>query len=247
MSENQGRTLEELERLNVMNMYDHELAHIIQSMQWTGYHKWGFRIYRCTYSDDEAWLRYVQYIKDQTISTLNFYGQQSLLEKYLDIQVVEVLELDGASKPHVKSLFADWAETHRRTEQGGPGSATTFAERMPRFNYCVYVDQACLDTLLTREKWSRELEQGDAEKETEMPPSVVCVVIDANCKPEGEGMDGYEPVEGCTRYFPGWTYCIIDLLTTLYDQLHFEDMSRGLDLYERPPGVPEDPDLRMPL
>ena len=54
MSENQGRTLEELERLNVMNMYDHELAHIIQSMQWTGYHKWGFRIYRCTYSDDEA-------------------------------------------------------------------------------------------------------------------------------------------------------------------------------------------------
>lgn len=247
MSENQERTLEDLEWIDALTMCDHELGHIIQSMQWTGHHKWGFRIYRCTYSDDEAWLRYVQYIKDQTISTLDLHDQRSLLEKYFDMQVVEGPELDGASKPYVKSLFADWAETHRRTEKGGPGSANTFATKMPRFNYCVYVDQACLDTLLTREKWDRELEQGDVEKETEMPPSVVCVVIAANCKPEGEGPDGYEPVEGCTRYFPGWMYCLIDLLTTLYEQLHFEDMSRGYDMYERPPGIAEDPDLRMPL
>lgn len=77
---------------------------------------------------------------------------QFLLEKYLDIQLVEDPQLDGALKPLIRSLFAERAERDRQTENGGPGSETFFGKMMPRFNYCVYVDQACIDTLLAREK-----------------------------------------------------------------------------------------------
>lgn len=214
-------------------------------MQQTGHHKWGFVIYRCTYSDDEAWLRYVQYVKDTTINKLDFYGQQFLLEKYLDIQVVEDPQLDSALKPYIRSVFAERAERDRQPEHGGPGSETFFGKMMPRFNYCVYVDQACLDTLPARERWELEREQGGHERE--MPPSVVCAVIDTDCEPGGEGEDRYEPVEGCTRYYPGWMYSAVDKLTTLYDRLHIQELTDDEQCYERPPGVAITTGQRMPL
>ncbi|KFA60020.1 hypothetical protein S40285_08764 [Stachybotrys chlorohalonatus IBT 40285] len=246
MSGYQGWTLEEHEKITPLNIRDNDLNHIIQGMQQTGFHKWGFVIYRCTYSDDDAWRRYVQYIRDETIRALDFLGVQFLLEKYFDIEVVEDRDqLDGASKPLVKSLFADRAARDRQTEQGGPGTATSFAKMIPRFNYCVYVDQACLDTLLKREEWDREFEQGGHQ--TEAWPFVICAVIDTDCDPEGEGREGYEPVEGCTRYFPGWMYCVVDFLPGLYNRLHFEELTDGYRTYERPPAVPNADGQRMPL
>lgn len=246
MSDYQGWTLEEHEQIHPFNVLDHQLGLIIQGMQQTGFQKWGFLVYRCTYSDDEAWLRYVQYIRDKTIANLDHLGQRFLLEKYLDIQVVEDRnQLDGASKSQVRSLFADWAENHRQTEQGGPGMASRCAKMIPRFNYCVYVDQACLDTLLAHEVWQREREEGGHKRE--LPPRVVCAIIDTDCEPEGEGQEGYEPVEGCTRYFPGWMYCRLDFTTSLYNRLHAEELTQGPQEYERPPVVPKARGQRMPL
>lgn len=245
MSNYQGWTLEQHEQINHVNIGDHGLGHLIRGMQQTGYHKWGFIIYRCTYSDDEAWLRYVQYIKDKTISSLDLMGQQFLLEKYLDFPVIEDrYQLEGASKSVVRTLFAEQAERDRQKDQGGPGTATPFAKMIPRFNYCVYVDQLCLDTLLAREKWEHEREQGQHQQG--LPPRVICAIIDTDCEPDGEGEDGYEPVEGCTRWFPGWMYCRADFLASLYDRLHFEELTEGYKSYERPPSVPNGRGQRMP-
>ncbi|KFA48801.1 hypothetical protein S40293_01493 [Stachybotrys chartarum IBT 40293] len=246
MSDYRGWTLEEHEKITFVNIAHHKLGHIIQGMQQTGFHKWGFAIYRCTYSDDEAWRRYVQYIRDKTIRSLDNVGKQFLLEKYLDIQVVEDRDqLDGASKSLVRSLFAEKAERDRQIEQGGPGTASHFAKMIPRFNYCLYVDQPCLETLLKREQWDREFEQGAHQRERW--PYVICAIIDTDCEPGGEGRDGYESIEGCTRYFPGWMYCVVDFLTGLYNRLHFEELTEGNRTYERPPGVSMSMGQRMPL
>lgn len=241
----EGWTIDQHERITPFTVHNHHYGRIIQGMQQTGYHKWGFTVYRCTYSDDKAWDRYMEFIKDQTITTLDFFGQQFLLEKYLDIQVIEDPQLDGASKTHVRSLFAERAERDRQVENGGPGMATSFCRRIPRFNYCVYVDQACLETLLAREEWDRERQLGGQERG--MPPDVICAVIEAGCGPEGKGKDGYEPVEGCTRHYPGWMYCNIEFLVGLYDRLHFLEMTGDYELYERPPGVAQTNGMRMPL
>ncbi|SPO02952.1 uncharacterized protein DNG_05631 [Cephalotrichum gorgonifer] len=246
MSDYQGWTLEEHEQIQPWNILDHNLGLVIQGMQQTGFQKWGFTIYRCTYSDVDAWLRYIQYVREEFINTLIIYGQQFLLEKYLDIEVIEDRDqLDGASKPLIRSIFAEKAERDRQTEHGGPGTATLIARMIPRFNYCLYVDQACLDTLLAYEKWKREHEQGGHQNE--MPPYVVCAIIDTDCEPEGEGKDGYEPVEGCTRYFPGWMYCVVKFLPDIYNRLHFEELIDGYKSYERPPAVTNAKGQRMPL
>ncbi|KAH7305906.1 hypothetical protein B0I35DRAFT_443489 [Stachybotrys elegans] len=236
MSENQGQTLEEHVHIDFVNIRDNQLNHIIRGMQQTGFHKWGFVIYRCTYSDDAAWLRYVHYMRNTIMESLELHDLQLLLSKYLYIPVIEDRErLDGASKTVVRNTFAEKADRERKRDQGGPGTATIFAKMLPRFNYCLYVDRACLGTLLAREQWEREEQQG--QHEHDMPPDVVCAIIDTDCEPEGEGKDGYEPVEGCTRYFPGWMYCCLDLLTPLYNRLHHQELIDGWQTYERPPGI----------
>ena len=42
----------------------------------TGHQKWGFAIFRCTYGDDEAWLSFVQILKDAAHASLEFYGRE---------------------------------------------------------------------------------------------------------------------------------------------------------------------------
>jgi hypothetical protein len=134
------------------------------------------------------------------VDALEYFGQRLILEKYLDIQVVEdPQQLNSASKAYVRSLFAKRAARDRQIENRGPRSTTYFGKIMPRFNYYIYADQACLDTLLAREKWERE----PGGRQGEGRPPVVCAIVDTDSEPEGEGEYGYEPVEGCTRYFPG--------------------------------------------
>ena len=247
MENYQGPTLEEYEQIQFWNIKEHQLGLLIEGMQKTGYHRWGFVVYRCTYNDDQAWLRYLKYMIDRIIDSLELRDLRNLLEKYLEIQTIEDRDrLDNASKTLVRTLFAAQAERDRQTEQGGPGTASQLARRIPRFNFCLYVDQACLDTLLAREKWEREHENGGQEGQMP-PPFVVCAIIDTDCEPGGEGKDGYEPVEGCTRYFPGWMYCVVDFLVGTYNRLHREELTGGYKDYERPPVVPNSRGQRMPL
>lgn len=162
MSGYQRWTLVDVPTLNESNVYDHKLGHIIQGMQQTGFHKWGFVIYRCTYSDDEAWHRFSLHIKQSIIRTLDLYGQQFLLERYLDLKSVEDHQMvENASKTQVRAQFAEWAVAHRAIGQRGPGTETRFAKMIPRYNHCVYVDQKCLDTLLAHEAWDQNGRQGN--------------------------------------------------------------------------------------
>jgi hypothetical protein len=117
---------------------------------------------------------------------------------------------------------------------------------IPRFKYCLYVDKPCLDTLLAREQWLRESK--DRQHAGEVAPDVVCAVIDKDCAPEGEGKDGYEPLDGCTRYYPGWKYYPVDLIVGLYNRLHYRGLTDGFGEYERPPLVSQTwGPQRMPL
>lgn len=41
------------------------LPRLIESLSLTGFHNWGFVIYRETYGDDAIWERYMDYFKSQ--------------------------------------------------------------------------------------------------------------------------------------------------------------------------------------
>jgi hypothetical protein len=50
-----------------------------QGMINTGFHEWGFVIYRCVYGDDEAWERYVKYLEEDVIDGLKMTGGDMLV------------------------------------------------------------------------------------------------------------------------------------------------------------------------
>ncbi|KAK5988994.1 hypothetical protein PT974_10492 [Cladobotryum mycophilum] len=107
------------------------LGYMIMMMQTTGFHKLGFVIYRCAYSDEAVWERYVQHMRH------------------------------------------------------GPGADDIrMKNRIPRFSYCVMVDQKCLDMLKKYEEWQVAGGRGNV-------PYVPCILVDAKCGSEGKGRNRF--------------------------------------------------------
>lgn len=63
---------------------DNEMATTAFNMKKTGFHRWGFVIYRTTYDDDAAWERYLEALKLAALHSLESSGADVLLEQYMD-------------------------------------------------------------------------------------------------------------------------------------------------------------------
>ncbi|KAI0517891.1 hypothetical protein F5B22DRAFT_635731 [Xylaria bambusicola] len=210
-------------------------------MRDTGFETWGFLVYRCAYGDDEAWNRYMEAFKEQVHSTLEYYGRDHLLEQYAQWTVVEDEEtLNGASKQQVRERFVQWRDQHGVSRELSEAAtiarqsafwATHESTLLPRFTYCLYVDQKCLDTL---KRYSAAKASGAGR--TDWP---VIVMIDGDYVPGGQYTHPhrrYPEVEGCTDEYVGWQYVTAGCVPTRYDALHYERMDLGGD-FERPPAV----------
>lgn len=198
MAEYEGETLAKWPQLNRFNVADQPSGHTIQAMQQTGFHTWVFVFYRCTYSDDAAWNRYVAFMHKEIARSLEVSGTDLLLTQYLDMTVVEdPTTLNNASKAAVREHFENWVDANQDQEKGGPGWDNPLVQSIPRFRCCIYVDQKYLDTLQKR------LECESSSSRSSQPPSVVCTVIDLDCQPGGGGPGEYPDLEGCTKEYPG--------------------------------------------
>ncbi|KAL2210215.1 hypothetical protein CC79DRAFT_486036 [Sarocladium strictum] len=142
---------------------DH-LGHISRGMRDTGFHKWGFVVYRAVYGDDELWERYIAALKIAVHQYLVHCGREHLLEQYADWTVKDGLAEEErntenaiASKDHVRRLFVQWRDQHevRRSRFMFLNFLQT-STRLPRFTYCIYVDHKCLVSLGTHEKGKYE-------------------------------------------------------------------------------------------
>lgn len=230
MSVDQTPTLSDWHQIQNHELPRESLGHMIQVMQITGFHRWGFLVYRCTYSDDDAWQRYMQHFHECVRAGLEYYGRDVLLFKYLELIVVDERDtLDGATKSQVREKFRQWSATHREPDQGGPGSTNPFAKRIPMFSFCVHVDQLCLDRFKVYEDWEANGKQG-------LAPHVPCAIIDAGCDHEGRGSGGYPNIEGCLKEYPGWMYADVGSIPEIYNKVNHEGLEAGFD-YSRPPLV----------
>ena len=216
------------------------LNRTIRAMQQTRFHRWGFVLYRCTYSDDAAWEYYIQALHDAVRSGLEDLGRDLLLFKYFKLDVIGDRDtLENASKDYVRQKFAQWSSAHQGVEQGGPGTDSSFARQMPLFRYCLYADQKCLDTVKAHREWTEKLTEEELARSGPMfgEPKLPCVIVEKDCDPEGEGPDGYPDVDGCTQRYTGWMYTQVTSLPALYNSLHARDMADGAFRYKRPPLV----------
>lgn len=228
---------------------------IIQRIhQSLGETRWGFMIFRCTYNNNEDWRKFMNLLNEAARSHLEYCGTEELMET-LDWNVQEDrVELDGASKDIVRQRFKQWVAGQRsersgETESYRPWHAdatpitredqrelATFA--LPRFNYCVQVDEAALKTVL---------EQAAADFEAwEFESYVNLINIDweppnpDEHDPEETGKDdpfdeGEEDVEGCKLSDVGWMRVGAGwLVPSLYRSLHVTDWET---CYTRPPRI----------
>lgn len=211
-------------------------------MHKTGFGKWGFVIYRCAYGDDEAWGRYMKHFRETIHEMLVSYNCE-FLEQYAQWTVVEdEFDLRGASKLRVRQRFVDWRDQHtvwrKRPEYPQfvpcvPGVSGEATLRLPRFTYCLHIDQDCLDTADTH------VAAKPTATDCEPAPMLVIALIDGDFK-DVSSVDDYQcpPIEGCTQEYVGWQYMPVELLPCFYNDHHYYHIESELSIeYCRPPAI----------
>lgn len=215
--------------------------------------KFGLVIYRCTYSDDAAWTQLLSLIQREAQEQIKELGPgRDWLGAHLEWMVVEDQTLDGASQEQVKRRFDEWADgvvdDYERT-------SISNVRGLPRFNFCVFVDKRCLESLeepkavvdgrklpvfviLMRAErgipdWVLEA-QAVASQYTQSG-------IDSGDKEEYVVDDEEEEVEDggddspLATHQATWMYVETRCLLSLYNSLHTD--SSWEHFYVRPPGV----------
>ncbi|KAF4550403.1 Hypothetical protein D9617_17g046710 [Elsinoe fawcettii] len=171
---------------------------------------WGFIIYRCAYKSDEEWSRFLQVLNDNVRESLEAEDEEFLdLMDSLDWDVQNDPELENASKgevrrsayalvnrPYPKLIiyrrFQRWATEHSDLSS-------------PRSNFCIMVDQDCIDATLS----------APAPPDYDSEHKAFVYLIDRNWRPHfvddtyGDSADGtdsaereladegFEPLDGC--------------------------------------------------
>jgi hypothetical protein len=210
------------------NFAQESLGALVYHMQQTGFHQWGFVIYRCAYGNDALWERFLAYMEKAVIESLDYSGRKELLKQYIQWTIMENAEtMSAASKSDIRKCFTEWA-FDRSEERDRRGAEHPLSHKLPRFAYCLYVDQRCLDSL-------KECEDSLAAKQPGVEPPVVVIVIDTEFN-EAKARKGREPeIDGFKARFLGWMYMDHGSLPGLYNSLHGSPLD-GME-YKRPPKV----------
>ncbi|KAG5757128.1 hypothetical protein H9Q70_000269 [Fusarium xylarioides] len=122
---------------------------LIRDMQETEFKRWGFVIYRSVYTEESQaqWESYIEFFKATVEDKLKHLELWTLLEPHLEWIIMEDCEaLNNATKGQVRDKFSQWA-SERSDERDGAGAEDPLAVLLPRYRYCVYVNQKCLNTV----------------------------------------------------------------------------------------------------
>ena len=214
-----------------------------------GHKYWGLTIFRCTYSNDAAWSRIMEFIESHVHETLESYDADDLKRSLRMTVHSEASILNGASKELVRERFKAWitSEDVRQELVSLDGQQTSISEvdKTPRYEYCLHVDQGALDSIIDPEK---QLAKEDAgirgyvnliDANWEMPDAGERAAQLRIDDPEEDDPldDGEEPIDGCKLYDVGWMkVSVIGLMPGGYAKLR---MRLWEENYVRPPALAE--------
>jgi hypothetical protein len=233
-----------------------ELAPIEDHLRKWNLTNWGFVIYRCTYSNDRDWKRFMDIFKRRSESVIvNSLGAPALHER-LSWTVVEDASLEGATTAQVREAFEKWifspqagseiSANLRQLRRIYPPShdqedvkVTSRVLIAPRYHYCIQVDDIALNSML---KHGMDDESSDYRGHVNLI-NVYWSISDPN-DPEHKDAEeleynlidqGQPPIEGCRMHDVGWMRCDVGgMLSTLYSYL-VQDGNWIDWYYRRPP------------
>jgi hypothetical protein len=201
-----------------MASFGSDEEHIRDLLIERGHRKWGFVIYRCTYDDDDAWVRFMEIANRRGEDDLTDSDVPELLQT-LDWKVHEDRELlDGASKDQVRKHFLSWvASDAAKAEQYDPNrpewqAFDTMLGLTPRYTYCVHVDAAALHSVVYEAPQPPDRDvRGigyvnliDAEWEMPDPATFDFEINGMDPETDDPTDEGEEPIEGCRMTHVGW-------------------------------------------
>ncbi|KAJ1336148.1 hypothetical protein MN608_02896 [Microdochium nivale] len=172
----------------------------------------GLVIYRCNYSDEGLWDRYLAKIRDD----LDWYHRRYLVEGAKEVEdwtwtiFQDRDTLDGATKDRVREIFTEW-RNGRSSERDGPGADNMSSRFLARFTYAIHVGKDSLDSMRLYEEYATLVRRPEvvmaiveAPMEFELPPSY------AEQEEEEEDIDEYDI---------GWMYGLVKFYGSMYDQM----------------------------
>jgi hypothetical protein len=221
---------------------------LINFRVWSSIPKWGFVIFRGTYDNDAEWNTFIALLEQSVVRGLQFAKLEDKLRPDLEWTIIEDrASLEGASKDTVRARFLVWVADRSVERDGVQADAPWLTDYVPRYRYCIYVDDACFSSIGARRagrttKWRlnggklaiiNSLYQpcdDDADDETDE---------DEEGSDESEDDDEYVSVEGNTDYDVGWTYIHAVELGSIYSSMCYPDAWDSVYRGNRPDSRPE--------
>jgi hypothetical protein len=212
-----------------------DLLLIKPALQDLGYRYWGYTVYRCTYSDDEAWSRFMATLYNDARENLEYSCTEELMDS-LNYHVHEdTAILDGASKKLVRRRFREWvhspeAMTERVSEYESRPKLAKGWMTNPRHEYCVHVDEEAMRSVLSSGEGYVNLVKADWA----LPNAEEAACRRRHSEAEDPFDDGEESIEGCTMHDVGWMKIGLYSLTGAYVRLNETTWDIS---YMRPPSI----------
>ncbi|OBT62289.1 hypothetical protein VE03_08597 [Pseudogymnoascus sp. 23342-1-I1] len=200
----------------------------IRTMKLSSFLKFGFVIYRCTYSDDAAWTQLLSPIQREAQEHIKGLGPgRDWLGAHLEWSVIEDPTLDGATQEQVKRLFDGWAdgvvEEYERTSMD---NAAVDGRKPPVFVILMRAEKGIPAWVLKAQAEASQHPRSGADSEDEEEE----FFEDEEKEGDNEGDDIPLAAHQAT-----WMYVETRYLLSLYNSLHSD--SGWENFYVRPPGV----------
>ncbi|OBT70097.1 hypothetical protein VE03_00637 [Pseudogymnoascus sp. 23342-1-I1] len=191
---------------------------------------WGFVIYRCVEGNDAAWNSILEQLQSHIRENLEDGQCQDLLP-FHDLHVIDDRSLYGASIDEARAHFQAWVPKNLEARLR-PDTTCTISDVShlsvditPRYNYCLVVDEICLESV---------------EHPESLEPVVKLICRDWECpwSPEERRQGGQKPFhDGITEFDEedvGWMYVPLLYYMDKYENFHNWCWD---DMYVRPPFI----------
>ncbi|KAJ5786801.1 uncharacterized protein N7503_012013 [Penicillium pulvis] len=115
---------------------------------------WGFSIYRCSYKDESAWNRLLQHLRENIENDLECNQRMDLLSHHQLLIYDDITKFNEATSHDIRDHFNVWVTCQLpqivaspevlSNDNHGLGSQYFLG---PRYNFCLFVDDFCLESL----------------------------------------------------------------------------------------------------
>ncbi|KAF3898090.1 hypothetical protein GTR04_0210 [Trichophyton interdigitale] len=196
---------------------------------------WGWVVYRTSYSDEEAWQKMLNILREKVEKSLQVYERMDLLPFHEMIIMDDKAKFEGATSHDIRDHFTGWV-----ADTVAPKMITALSEsamkqlRDPykedhslewflgaRYNFCLFIDDICLESM---EHMRRPVVKMLAKNFGARKPEDRNYAVYPGWE-DGETEEGDEEV--------GWMYIWALEIVSQYDEMMETDF--WYTIYNRPP------------